>query len=183
MSHVRGAPHHAWPHVPEDHAVLDPLLAGPSSPAGPTPSSTTRDDQLLTGLHLAGAQSVRLLQHEHRAVHGHLGQVLHGHVAQRLELRAEFLLDAGERSHWHRVDAAELWLWHAGAPLRLGIGADDVTLGPDVVAGHMPQAMVPPGEWQAAWAGDGWTLVSCIVAPGFDFAGFELAPPDWSPRT
>ena len=94
-----------------------------------------------------------------------------------------FLLDAGERSHWHRVDAAELWLWHAGAPLRLGIGADDVTLGPDVVAGHMPQAMVPPGEWQAAWAGDGWTLVSCIVAPGFDFAGFELAPPDWSPRT
>lgn len=94
-----------------------------------------------------------------------------------------FLLDAGERSHWHRVDAAELWLWHAGAPLRLGIGAGDVTLGPDVVAGQLLQAMVPPGEWQAAWAGDGWTLVSCIVAPGFDFAGFELAPPDWSPRT
>ena len=93
-----------------------------------------------------------------------------------------FLLDASERSHWHRVDAAELWLWHAGAPLRLGIGAGDVTLGPDVASGQLLQAMVPPGEWQAAWAGDGWTLVSCIVAPGFDFAGFELAPPDWSPR-
>ena len=87
-----------------------------------------------------------------------------------------FLLGAGERSHWHRVDAAELWLWHAGAPLRLCREAEpDVLLDADE-----PQALVPTGAWQAAEAAcDGWTLVSCIVAPGFDFAGFELAPDEW----
>lgn len=91
-----------------------------------------------------------------------------------------FLLDTGERSHWHRVDAAELWLWHAGSPLVLHIEKDSVIethrLGPDA-----PQALVPPHGWQAAEARDGWALVSCVVTPGFDFAGFELAPPGWSP--
>lgn len=95
-----------------------------------------------------------------------------------------FLLDRGERSHWHRVDAAELWLWHAGAPLTLRIGtAPPVMLGSDVAAGGQPQALVPAGEWQAAEAGAGWALVSCVVTPGFDFAGFELAPPGWAPST
>jgi predicted cupin superfamily sugar epimerase len=99
-----------------------------------------------------------------------------------------FLLDAGDRSHWHRVDAAELWFWHAGAPLTLSIAPDehgpvkDVTLGPDVLAGHAPQALVPPGHWQAAEPAGGWALVSCVVSPGFEFAGFELAPEGWSPR-
>jgi uncharacterized protein len=87
-----------------------------------------------------------------------------------------FLLDAGERSHWHRVDADELWLWHAGAPLALAIGESATTLD----AGT-PQALVPAGAWQAATAGAAWTLVSCVVVPGFDFAGFTLAPPGWSP--
>lgn len=93
-----------------------------------------------------------------------------------------FLLRAGERSHWHRVDAAEIWLWHAGAPLTLEIAGQTHTLGPDIAAGHRPQAVVPPNAWQAARSNGAWTLVSCVVAPGFLFEKFELAPPDWSPR-
>lgn len=96
-----------------------------------------------------------------------------------------FLLRAGERSHWHRVDAVEYWLWHAGAPLELEIQYGDrrqvVRLGPDVLAGETPQGVVPEGAWQAAQSLGDWTLVSCIVAPGFEFAGFTLAPPGWSP--
>lgn len=92
-----------------------------------------------------------------------------------------FLLDAGQRSHWHRVDAAEIWLWHAGAPLTLRIDDTEHRLGPDVLAGEAPQLLVPPHAWQSAGADSGWTLVSCIVAPGFDFAGFELAPEGWTP--
>lgn len=94
-----------------------------------------------------------------------------------------FLLKAGERSHWHRVDADEIWLWHAGAPLRLSIGktaAAHTRLGPDVLAGETPQAVVPAGHWQAAEPLGDWTLVSCTVSPGFRFAGFELAAPGWS---
>lgn len=93
-----------------------------------------------------------------------------------------FLLQAGERSHWHRVDADELWLWQAGAPLALAIeGQARVTLGGDVARGQQLQALVPAGRWQSAEADAGWTLVSCVVAPGFAFDGFELAPPGWSP--
>jgi predicted cupin superfamily sugar epimerase len=98
-----------------------------------------------------------------------------------------FLLRAGERSHWHRIDAAELWLWHAGHPLDLKIAADDdalpvtTMLGGDVLAGQAPQGLVPAGQWQAAEAKRGWALVSCTVVPGFDFAGFELAAPGWAP--
>lgn len=97
-----------------------------------------------------------------------------------------FLLRAGERSHWHRIDAAEIWLWHAGAPLTLDVadetGQRAVTLGADIAAGERPQAIVPPHAWQAARSNGAWTLVSCVVAPGFLFEKFELAPPDWSPR-
>lgn len=98
-----------------------------------------------------------------------------------------FLLEAGQKSHWHKVDAAEIWLWHAGHPLRLSMAADDagpvraIRLGPDVLAGDVPQQLIAPGEWQAAEADAGWALVSCIVAPGFQFSGFTLAPADWSP--
>jgi predicted cupin superfamily sugar epimerase len=96
-----------------------------------------------------------------------------------------FLLARGERSHWHRVDATEIWHWHAGAPLALKIatGGETVTLrlGADLVAGERPQAVVPAGAWQAAESLGDWTLVGCTVAPGFDFSGFELAPPGWSP--
>lgn len=98
-----------------------------------------------------------------------------------------FLLEKGGRSHWHRVDAAEIWFWHAGAPLALGIApsdaseADWLTLGPDVLKGQAVQAVVPSGQWQAAHAEQGWALVSCVVAPAFEFVGFELAPAGWSP--
>lgn len=90
-----------------------------------------------------------------------------------------FLLKAGERSHWHRVDADEIWMFNAGAPLILSVGQDrarQVLLGPDVLAGQHVQAVVPAGWWQAARSTGDWTLVSCTVSPGFRFAGFELAP-------
>jgi predicted cupin superfamily sugar epimerase len=98
-----------------------------------------------------------------------------------------FLLAARERSHWHRVDASEIWLHHAGAPLELSIhdaatGATrSVALGSDLAVGERPHAVVPAGAWQAASSRGAWTLVSCVVAPGFDFDGFELAPHDWAP--
>ena len=92
-----------------------------------------------------------------------------------------FLLEQGQRSHWHRVDADELWLWHAGAPLALLTGGEEQVLGGDPLAGQAPQWRVPKGAWQAAEARDGWVLVSCVVTPAFDFAGFELAPASWSP--
>ncbi len=100
-----------------------------------------------------------------------------------------FLLLAGERSHWHRVDASETWLHHDGAPLELSIHDDTtadpttttVVVGRDLAAGERPQAVVPAHAWQAARSLGEWTLVSCVVAPGFDFDGFDLAPADWSP--
>ena len=93
-----------------------------------------------------------------------------------------FLLEAGQRSHWHKVDATEIWLWHAGAPLRLAIGAaPPVRLGLDLAHGHVLQAVVPAHAWQAAESEGAWILVSCVVAPAFRFDGFELAPPGWSP--
>ena len=93
-----------------------------------------------------------------------------------------FLLKAGERSHWHRVDADEIWLWHAGAPLVLSMGVDramEHRLGQDVLGGEVVQAVVPAGWWQAARSTGEWTLVSCTVSPGFRFEGFELAPRGW----
>lgn len=96
-----------------------------------------------------------------------------------------FLLARGESSHWHRVDATETWHFHAGAPLELRI-ADPVerrlVLGADLMAGERPQGVVPTGAWQAARSLGDWTLVGCTVAPGFDFAGFEMAPEGWSPE-
>jgi predicted cupin superfamily sugar epimerase len=102
-----------------------------------------------------------------------------------------FLLKAGEASHWHSVDAAELWLWQAGDPLELRLAASDagpvrsVILGADTRAGQQLQGLVAPHEWQAARphgeAACGYSLVSCVVVPGFDFAGFTLAPPGWEP--
>jgi predicted cupin superfamily sugar epimerase len=96
-----------------------------------------------------------------------------------------FLLARGERSHWHRVDAVEVWHYYAGAPLELEIaeagGVTSIRLGPDLTAGDRPQALVPPRAWQAAQSQGDWTLVGCTVAPGFEFKGFELAPAGWCP--
>ena len=89
-----------------------------------------------------------------------------------------FLLKAGERSHWHRVDADEIWIFNAGAPLILSVGdevATEFVLGPQVLQGQQVQVVVPRGWWQAARSTGDWTLVSCTVSPGFRFEGFELA--------
>lgn len=93
-----------------------------------------------------------------------------------------FLLHEGERSHWHRVDAAELWIWQAGAPLLLRVGADGrYRLGPAFAEGEQLQQVVPRDCWQSAHSLGRWTLCSCIVAPAFSYDGFELAPPGWEP--
>lgn len=93
-----------------------------------------------------------------------------------------FLLAAGQESRWHRVHgSAEVWLFHAGAPLLLSIGPTTMTLGADLAAGQRPQGVIPPGEWQKARSLGDWTLVSCTVAPGFDFANFEMAAEGFEP--
>jgi predicted cupin superfamily sugar epimerase len=108
-----------------------------------------------------------------------------GHQGRPHSTAILFLLQAGEVSHWHRVDVVEVWHWYSGAPLLLKIADDagrrELTLGPDVLAGQHPQAMVPAGIWQSAQSLGDWTLMGCTVAPGFDFAGFELAPRGWEP--
>jgi predicted cupin superfamily sugar epimerase len=98
-----------------------------------------------------------------------------------------FLLARGERSHWHRVDAVEIWHWHAGASLELEIADESgrierIRLGSDLAAGERPQGVVPAHAWQAARSLGDWTLVGCTVAPGFEFSGFELAPKGWAPQ-
>ncbi|MGL5361607.1 MAG: cupin domain-containing protein [Bosea sp. (in: a-proteobacteria)] len=97
-----------------------------------------------------------------------------------------YLLGVGETSEWHKVDVAEVFHYYAGAPLVLTISpnghdASAHHLGPDVLAGQRPQIVVPAGHWQTATSLGAWTLVGCTVAPGFEFSGFELAPPGWRP--
>ncbi len=116
-----------------------------------------------------------------------------GHDGRAQGTAIIFLLRAGEASHWHTVDAAELWIWQAGDPVELRLSATDegparsVILGADIAAGQQLQGLVAPGEWQAARPfGEGvhgYSLVSCVVVPGFDFAGFRLAAPGWEPGT
>jgi predicted cupin superfamily sugar epimerase len=93
-----------------------------------------------------------------------------------------FLLQRGQKSAWHRVDATEIWHFYAGSPLRLAQAEDplvvtDDILGPDVLGGHLPQIIVPPHVWQSAETLGDWTLVGCTVSPAFEFTGFELLPP------
>ncbi len=98
-----------------------------------------------------------------------------------------YLLEAGQYSHWHKVDAAEIWHWYDGAPLTLEISPDDETpasqhvLGPDILSGQMPQIIVPKGHWQCAKSTGSYSLVGCTVSPGFEFSGFEMAPPHFCP--
>jgi hypothetical protein len=98
-----------------------------------------------------------------------------------------YLLAAGEKSQWHRIDAIEIWHWYAGAPLQLsiavnGLPTDRILLGGDLANGQRPQAVVPAFAWQSAQPTGEWTLVGCTVAPAFQFEGFELAPADWQPH-
>ena len=97
-----------------------------------------------------------------------------------------YLLEAGDVSHWHRVDAAEIWHWYAGGPLSLtvspnGHDAENFVLGAELGAGQRPQRIVAPGWWQTATSLGAWTLVGCTVSPGSEFSGFEMADPDWRP--
>ena len=108
-----------------------------------------------------------------------------GHKGRPHSTAILFLLKAGEISRWHRVDAAELWHWYGGAALLLevrdGASRHEYRLGPNWVGGEHPQGLVPAGAWQSAYSLGSWTLLGCTVAPGFDFAGFELAPEGWEP--
>lgn len=142
----------------------------------------------LTG-DLGANEIVRLLNMQPHPEGGHYAETFRSHGDERGHSTAiYYLLQADEISAWHRVDADEHWLWHAGGPLALtvsppdGIGATSQTLGPDLRAGHRPQITVPNLSWQTAESLGAWTLVSCIVAPAFDFSGFELAPEDWRPQ-
>jgi len=97
-----------------------------------------------------------------------------------------YLLKTGEVSRWHRVDAAEIWHYYAGAPLTLSIAAPQAKatthrLCPDVLKTERPQILVPPRHWQSAESLGDWTLVGCTVSPAFDFAGFEMAAKGWEP--
>jgi predicted cupin superfamily sugar epimerase len=140
---------------------------------------------VLTDMWTSAADIIRLLDLQPHPEGGHYRETFRD--PRTVEGRSVgtaiyFLLAAGERSHWHRVDAAEIWHFHAGAPLALEIeGQGVVTLGVDLAAGQRPQAVVPTGAWQAARTLGDWTLVGCTVAPGFKFAGFELAPDDGPP--
>jgi uncharacterized protein len=98
-----------------------------------------------------------------------------------------YLLRRGEISRWHRIDAAEIWHWYAGSPLLLRLSVDGrasevLRLGNAILADEEPQRLVPGGCWQSARSLGAWSLVGCTVAPGFEFARFELAPEGWEPR-
>jgi uncharacterized protein len=139
---------------------------------------------------LSAAEVIRLLDLAPHPERGHYRETFRD--ARTIEGRAAstaiyFLLARGERSHWHRVDAVEIWHYHAGAPLALEVAAGArapitrVTLGADLARGERPQAIVPAHAWQAAESLGDWSLVGCTVAPAFEFKGFEMAPKGWSP--
>jgi predicted cupin superfamily sugar epimerase len=140
---------------------------------------------------LTAAEVIRLLDLKPHPEGGHFRETIRDQLpapqSRAHSTAIYFLLAAGERSHWHRVDAVEVWHHYAGAPLLLEIAEtaagpiETIALGPDLAAGERPQAAVPARAWQAARSLGDWTLVGCTVAPGFEFAGFELAPPDFRP--
>jgi predicted cupin superfamily sugar epimerase len=138
---------------------------------------------------LGANEIIRLLNMQPHPEGGHYAESWRTPGAGRAVMTAiYYLLEADQVSAWHQVDAEEVWLWHAGGPLALtvsppdGKGASAKTLGPDLRAGQRPQFVIPAHCWQTAETLGHWTLVSCIVAPGFEFSGFTLAPKDWRPE-
>jgi predicted cupin superfamily sugar epimerase len=138
----------------------------------------------------SAAEIIRLLELQPHPEGGHFREMFRDPC--QMEGRAVstaiyYLLRKGERSHWHRVDAAEVWHHYAGAPLALHVAESEQAkpatnvLGKNIAAGERPQIVVAEGHWQAAEPLGDWTLVGCTVAPGFEFSGFELARKDWSP--
>jgi uncharacterized protein len=139
---------------------------------------------------LTAAEIIRLLDLEPHPEGGQFRQTFRDRAesaGRAASTAIYFLLARGERSRWHRVDAAEAWHHYAGAPLELEISPDGkapverIRLGTDLAAGERPQAVVPAHVWQAAVSLGEWTLTGCTVAPGFEFSGFEMAPPEWAP--
>jgi hypothetical protein len=138
---------------------------------------------------LTAAEVIRLLGLEPHPEGGHYRETFRDADPRGGRARSTaiyFLLGLGEVSAWHRIDAAEVWHWHAGAPLVLSVSENghdawSLRLGPNLAEGERPQAVVPPGAWQTAESLGAWTLVGCTVAPGFVFETFEMAPPDWRP--
>ena len=137
---------------------------------------------------LGANEIIRLLNMKPHPEGGHYAETYRPDGPERASSTAiYYLLQADEVSAWHRVDADEHWLWHAGGPLALTLsppvvkGAKAHTLGPGLRAGQSRQVTVPANYWQTAESLGAWTLVSCVVAPGFEFETFELAPPDWRP--
>jgi predicted cupin superfamily sugar epimerase len=141
---------------------------------------------------LTAADVIRVLGLKPHPEGGHYRETLRdtdaGADKRALSTAIYYLLARGERSHWHRIDATEVWHWYAGGPLVLDVATgstaaiERVVLGGDLESGERPQAIVPAHTWQAARSLGDWTLVGCTVAPGFEFSGFEMAPKDWSPR-
>ena len=140
---------------------------------------------------LSAAEIIRLLDLKPHPEGGHYRQTFRDPAPDANGRAAStaiyFLLARGERSHWHRVDAVEIWHHYAGAPLVLEMAESAhgpvlrMKLGDDLAAGERPQGIVPAGHWQAAESLGDWTLAGCTVAPGFEFSTFEMAPPDWAP--
>ncbi len=139
---------------------------------------------------MSAAEVIGLLDLKPHPERGHYRETFRdtrGNDGRAASTAIYFLLAAGEISHWHRVDAVEVWHWYAGAPLELSIAAPEggithVHLGPQLAAGERPQAIVPAGHWQRARSFGEWTLTGCTVAPGFVFEGFDLAPEGFEPR-
>jgi uncharacterized protein len=138
---------------------------------------------------LSAAEVIRLLELKPHPEGGHYRETFRdpaGPEGRGFSTAIYYLLDVGETSEWHRVDAAEIWHHYAGAPLVItlspnGHDASAHHLGTDLAAGQRPQIVVPAGHWQSATSLGAWTLVGCTVAPGFSFSGFEMAPPNWRP--
>ncbi|HZR60419.1 MAG TPA: cupin domain-containing protein [Xanthobacteraceae bacterium] len=145
---------------------------------------------MLSSQNLTATDVIRLLDLRPHPEGGHFRETFRDtwlvETARAASTAIYFLLARGERSHWHRIDAAEVFHWYAGAPLRLDMAPENGTrqrilLGNDLAAGERPQAVVPAHTWQAAESLGDWTLVGCTVAPGFEFTKFELAPAGWEP--
>jgi uncharacterized protein len=138
---------------------------------------------------LSPAQIIALLELQPHPEGGHFRETWRAAAAageRAAGTAIYYLLQAGEISRWHRVEADEIWHWYAGSPLALSLSPDGrstetVHLGPDLASGERPQLLVPAGAWQSATSLGPWTLVGCTVSPGFMFEGFELAPEGWRP--
>lgn len=138
---------------------------------------------------LTAADVIRLLELKPHPEGGHFRETFRdsdGADGRARSTAIYFLLRRGETARWHRVDAAEVWHWYAGAALelRLSGGGEEtqvLLLGPGLAGGERPQAVVPAGAWQSARSLGDWTLAGCTVAPGFEFAGFEMARDGWEP--